>query len=500
MRTSSYTIYVDLPNNPDEMLLVHGYTGAYDKVSKRVATYVRSLEARRAPKPLYGEWTAETPVSGRVEPPSDETVGVLRRRGYLTEMSMEKEQEVFHLMARKIHEHNLKGAPGYVIMPTYDCNLRCSYCFQDHMRTNPLNRHLLRSMSLEMVDRIFLGIRNLERMHGAEDGTGQRRRVIGFFGGEPLLASSKPTVQYIMEKTRGMGPASFWGISNATELDAYPDLLGPDKIARLQVTMDGVPAEHDKRRIYADGSGSWEKIKRNITMALELGVQISIRMNFDRNNLHQLPEMAGIFRDQGWDKFPGFSAYTAPIHAVNDNVDRKTTMDSWQLDLKLKEMQSEFPILEKIIGPDDSIKDRARALFEKPDTVIPPLKESFCSAHHKMYIFDAFGDLYACWERTGDSNIRVGHINQDGSLDMKEETLKLWRSRTVSTNPVCSQCRYALYCGGGCAVLAEGKTGKYHMNFCDGYASRFRSSVAEAYIDYVSGAAIVAKDSRICDQ
>jgi uncharacterized protein len=175
-------------------------------------------------------------------------------------------------------------------------------------------------------------------------------------------------------------------------------------------------------------------------------------------------------------------------------------MDSWQLDQKLKEMQKEFPVLARIIGPDDMIKDRARGLFDKPETFIPELKESFCSAHHKMYIFDAFADIYACWERTGDSNIRVGRIKEDGTLEMKEETLNLWRSRTVSTNPVCSQCRYALYCGGGCAVLAEGKTGKYHMNFCDGYASRFRANVAEAYIDHISGVAVVAKGARICDQ
>lgn len=500
MRTSSYTIYVDLPDNPNEMLLVHGYTGAYDKVSRKVATYVRSLEIRRPPKPLYGEWTDESAVDGRVEPPSSATIDVLRRRGYLTDMNVEKEQEFFHKMVGRIHERNLKGAPGYIIMPTYNCNLRCAYCFQDHMRSNPLYGHLLRPMSLEMVDRIFEGIRNIELMHGLEENGSPRKRGIGFFGGEPLLAASRSTIQYIMEKTWKMGPAVFWGISNATELDAYEDLLGPDKIMRLQVTLDGIPSEHDKRRVYADGSGSWDRIARNITMALEHGVKISVRMNLDRNNINQLPELATIFSAQGWDRSPHFSAYTAPIHAVNDNVDRATTMDSWQLDQKLKEMQKEFPVLARIIGPDDMIKDRARGLFDKPETFIPELKESFCSAHHKMYIFDAFADIYACWERTGDSNIRVGRIKEDGTLEMKEETLNLWRSRTVSTNPVCSQCRYALYCGGGCAVLAEGKTGKYHMNFCDGYASRFRANVAEAYIDHISGVAVVAKGARICDQ
>src|SRR6185295_10151224 len=70
LRTSSYTIYVDLPGESDQMLLVHGYTGAFDKVSRRVATYVRSLERKRAPKPLYGEWSPESAgEDGTVPPP-----------------------------------------------------------------------------------------------------------------------------------------------------------------------------------------------------------------------------------------------------------------------------------------------------------------------------------------------------------------------------------------------------------------------------------------------
>lgn len=499
LRASSYVIYVDLPDNDDEMLLVHGYTGAYDRVSRRVATYVRSLEARRPPKPLYGSWSAEPPVNGEAEKPSDEALATLRRRGYLTEMSPPQEEALLRKLAVKIHDHKMNQMPGYIFMPTYDCNLRCAYCFQDHMRTDSKFHHLLRTMSPELVDRIFAGMETIEARHGVNGDT-PPHRGIGFFGGEPLLTASRPIVEYIMNKALQMGSASFWAVSNATDLDAYEDLLSPEKISSIQITLDGPPDEHDKRRIYPDGSGSFAKIARNITMALDRGVAISVRMNLDRDNLGELPQLAEVIRDHGWDSYERFSVYAAPIRAENDNVDTKVTMNTWQLDQALAEMQENTPVLAMVDRPDDPIKNHARRLFHDPRAVMPNLRESFCSAHTRMYIFDTFADIYACWERTGDPSIRIGHIAEDGSVELNADVVNLWRSRTVASNPVCSQCRYALHCGGGCAVLALGQSGKYHANFCDGFASRFRASVAEAYMDHTSGVPLAAKAGRVCDQ
>ena len=79
----NFTIYVDLPNNGNK-LLVHGYTGAYDKVSHGVANYLRSLESVYPPQPLYGEWSPNAPITGEIVPPSEEAIKVLKRRGYLT--------------------------------------------------------------------------------------------------------------------------------------------------------------------------------------------------------------------------------------------------------------------------------------------------------------------------------------------------------------------------------------------------------------------------------
>lgn len=164
LRASSYTIYIDWPNNSDEMLLVHGFTGAYDKVSRRVATYIRSLEVGRPPQPLYGAWSAEQALDGCVPLPSEQTIAVLKKRGYLTELSQADEERLFHKIAALLHKQQCR--PNYVFMPTYDCNLRCPYCFQDHMRTDPACRHLRYTMSQQLVDRIFAAMPQIEAHHG----------------------------------------------------------------------------------------------------------------------------------------------------------------------------------------------------------------------------------------------------------------------------------------------------------------------------------------------
>jgi len=125
VRTSSYTIYVDLPDNSDEMLVVHGYSGAYDKVSRRVATFLRALETTKPPKPLYGTWTPEPPIDGQVTSPSAATLGVLKQRGYLTDLTPQQETEHFSRVATNLHQQSMR--PNYIFMPTYDCNLRCGY-------------------------------------------------------------------------------------------------------------------------------------------------------------------------------------------------------------------------------------------------------------------------------------------------------------------------------------------------------------------------------------
>ena len=466
MRTSSYVIYVDLPDSPEETLLVHGYTGAYDRVRLNVARLLRSGEAGHVPRPLHGVWEDYEHADVAAPPPSDETIERLR---------------------------------AFIFMPTYDCNLRCAYCFQDHMRKGPDTRGLLRTMSFETVDRIFAAVPRIEALHGIGDAN-RPPRSLGFFGGEPLLRASRPVIEHIMKRAREAGNARFWAVSNATELDAYEDLLGPEGIGVVQVTLDGPPDEHDRRRIYPDGSGSFSRIGANISMALGRGAQVQVRVNVDRNNVDDLPAVARLAIAEGWSSAPGFSLYTAPINAVNGQTDATTTFNTWQLKEALQALRAMHPEMKAFTLPDERLRQSVHRIFVARADPGPLMKSAFCSAHDRMYIFDAFSDIYACWERTGDARIRIGQVLEGGEIQSNHPVLKQWRSRTASSNPICASCRYVLHCGGGCAVLAENQHGRFFGNHCDAFGKRFRTSVAEAYGDLIAGKEMAQMTEAVCDQ
>jgi uncharacterized protein len=353
-------------------------------------------------------------------------------------------------------------------------------------------------MQPAMVDRIFAGIERIDAAHHLPENLPFPRQLT-LFGGEPLLRESRPVIEYILQKTSIWKSVFVTAVTNGTELDAYEGLLGPRGINALQITLDGPPREHDRRRIYADGSGSFERIAKNLERALEAGTKIRVRMNVDRSNLALLPELVAEFDKRGWNGHPGFFAYVAPIHASNDQTDAKSTFNSWQLNQALDELKQSQPGIALVGSYDDRLLGIARGIFARGDDPTPNFKASFCGAHGSMYVIDAFADIYACWERTGDPKVRIGSIAESGELRMNRPIVSTWRSRNVTSNPVCQKCRYALYCGGGCAVLAEGQSGNLHSNFCDGFSQRLRASVAKAYVAHLAGSAQAPIVEQTCD-
>ncbi len=172
-------------------------------------------------------------------------------------------------------------------------------------------------------------------------------------------------------------------------------------------------------------------------------------------------------------------------------------LGSLELDTRITQLREDFPYMRLIDRPDDGLQSRIRLIFEQRSDPFVNFRASFCAAHGRMYVFDPFADIYACWEKTGDARIRIGSVTEAGEIHLKVLNNEKWRSRTVTSNPVCRQCRFALYCGGGCAVLALGQKGQFFSNHCDGFQARFRTIVGQAYLEHEAGDAVVMRGDRL---
>ena len=159
-----------------------------------------------------------------------------------------------------------------MVLPTYQCNLRCWYCTQNHAEL---------WMSDETLGRIKKMIANKLSV----DETTHFR--LSWFGGEPLLAYDKVLELTIFARDycKEHGKTFSCGItSNAT-------LLTPERIEALreagvsgyQITIDGDRETHDSIKVLANRS-AYDKTLANVDL-IARHTQCTLRFNYTHENL-----------------------------------------------------------------------------------------------------------------------------------------------------------------------------------------------------------------------
>src|SRR3954471_14648654 len=140
MRVSGYVISTVLPDS-DYALLLHGYTGAVDKVSKALASALMQTRGKD--------------IAEFLDVMPDGNLDALKARGYVTELDGEAERQLLVRLALELHHSDLRNTPaGFMFVPAYTCNLRCPYCFQPHEYHRGEGRYK-QILSRELVDAGF---------------------------------------------------------------------------------------------------------------------------------------------------------------------------------------------------------------------------------------------------------------------------------------------------------------------------------------------------------
>ena len=278
-----------------------------------------------------------------------------------------------------------------------------------------------------------------------EECRGQQHNYVGhldLFGGEPLLPINRKIVERVYEF------ANEWNftvsiVTNGTNVAAYADLLRKNaERTSLQITLDGDKEIHDKRRIRADGSGTFDQVCEGVTEALKLGVQVSLRVNVDKDNLYCLPRLKELFAEKHWTDYPNFSPYLSPVECYEESGDHDTVTDAEILEYCYENglYETKHPVFSNV-GPTAALIE---SFFRNE-----MWKTTYCGATQGLnYLFTPNGNIYPCLTFCGNDNYVIGTYRGD-KVFMNEQH-NLWKNRDPFEMNNCKDCKYLLLCSGGC--------------------------------------------------
>jgi uncharacterized protein len=346
--------------------------------------------------------------------------------------------------------------PHITFLPTLNCNMRCSYCYESKSTV---------AMDKSVIDRTKLFLLEwLNRHH-------QKKLQVDWYGGEPLLEIC--TILDISDRIIEIAQKNelnYTGklITNGVLLTPHNvDELIKRGITRCQVTIDGTEKVHDHRRKLKNGESSYKTILNNLCYAAQY-IQVSIRINIDKSNSSAIIQTLDDFNN-----YKLFSAkkpvvpYIAPTAPYSENCSHIN--DVWFSPNEFFDVSVEFlHSLDKFM----SYKGNSRYLY--------PGNRNYCCGGVSInsIIINPEGKLFKCAIDVSNGSESVGSIFDSNHI-FERLTPKMisWLNYDPFEIDECRQCNYLPLCLGGCPHTQRNPNLsiiKYNCNF---FKENFTKSV-----------------------
>lgn len=295
------------------------------------------------------------------------------------------------------------------INPTLDCNLRCWYCYESHRKDSVMKKEVLKNTMKFFEKRIELpSVKTVN---------------LSFFGGEPLLGfqhAMLPLLEFVSQKCDLHQKFFSYNITtNATLLSRSRllQLLGVSNNFHLQIPFDGGKDYHDSTKHYPNGTGSFERVVRNVKFALEHKISTTIRCNYTNDNISSFHSLL--------DEFKEYS---------KENTLYISFQKVWQVQKK--------PETSKVLN---DLREHATSLGFHTNLDDPDYRIMRCYADYSDNIVINYnGDVYHCTARNFTSENSEGHINANGDIIPSENSKKRQQKRFLKS---CYSCGILPICG-----------------------------------------------------
>lgn len=205
-------------------------------------------------------------------------------------MTITKEQYLNEIATHPIRHFNINL--------TNQCNLRCYYCFAEHNPRN-LSWETMKATIDFAINQYF------------EKGKWEDTLNFTFFGGEPMLRYEDiiiPSVKYVkdifskkdIEKKYWPG---FSMTTNGTLLNRKSLEFFREHNFSLLLSIDGNEESQNVNRPKADGSGSFQEVKKNIPDLLELFPNTTFRSTLTPKTVDKIMDNYFFAQDMGFNSY-----------------------------------------------------------------------------------------------------------------------------------------------------------------------------------------------------
>lgn len=285
-----------------------------------------------------------------------------------------------------------------ILFPTEACNFRCVYCYE----TFQYGR--MDATTIEGIKN-FLNIRvpELTSLH------------ISWFGGEPLLAMNiiEDISTHILSLLNEYPECIFQAdiTTNAYEL-TLPifERLCQFKVGLYQISFDGPKDHHDKKRILANGEGTFDRIWENLFNLKCTDKQVSflIRLHLDKENFPHIHTFMEDYKKTFSDD-SRFRLFLRPLSQLGGKQDAALNTFNEEEGKKVVEELTRFT---------ESNKIQNKTFTDFPKICYASKLNSFA--------IRADGTISKCTVALDRKYNEVGQIRRNGTLKIHKKKLFKW--------------------------------------------------------------------------
>jgi uncharacterized protein len=309
---------------------------------------------------------------------------------------------------------------GLTVLPTMDCNFGCNYCFEEKSHTR-MDDTTAENLLKYIVSRLK---------------TNEYKSIgLAWFGGEPLLEFER--IVSLSDKIIGLCKDK--DISYSSSMISNCWLLTPEKakmlserkVTGIQVTLDGPPSTHDKRRITIAGGPTFDKLIEIIKICSPF-IPMIIRVNIDLENSKLMDEFFKSIKPlkglRGISLYPGF------LHSNATKI--CSSIEGTCLDVPgYARLTHEF---------NKALIDNGFNLSWYPRSS----PSQCCATSPHSCVIQPNGMLCRCWDQVGQTGESYSSINEPDFFN--GENYYKWILYDPNTIEECRDCIYFPLCKGGC--------------------------------------------------